>query len=156
VRALTNGYAPPSIVDQPIGLFGFLNLYNELTTPVLSLTYYTNVTTFDNVTTNGFLANKTIGTLTNSVAGYYRITIDLTSIGAASQHIEGCVLTNKVDSELIGFQKQFSNTQTRKAAQSATGIMYLPALTQVSFGIKSTNDTTALTIFKANLTIGTP
>lgn len=158
VTAPTNGFAPatPSLVSTPIGLFGFLNLYTEVSSAVMSLTQYTNIVSFNNVTTNGFNASPSTGNLTNTVPGFYRITINLTAMGSANQHIEGCVLTNRVDSELIGFQKQFSNTQVRKAAQSATGIMYLPANTQVSFGLKSTNITDAVTIYKANLTIGTP
>lgn len=156
VVAQVNAGSTTAAVNQPIGMFGFLNLFTQVNSAVMSLTFYTNIISFNNVTTNGFYANPAIGVLTNAVAGYYRISIDLTALGASNQHIEGCVLTNSVDSELIGFQKQYSNTQVRKAAQSATGIMYLPALTRVSFGIKSTNDTTAIVIAKANLTIGTP
>jgi len=151
-------YVNAGKVQQPIGQFGFLNQYIQSSSAVLAAAgaHYTNVVGYNNITLNGFTGSTNTGTLTNTYAGYYRITCDLTSLGAANQHIEGCVLTNRVDGELVGFQKQFSNTQERKAAQSASGIFYLPALTEISFGIKSTNDTTAITIYKANLTIGTP
>jgi hypothetical protein len=156
----TNGVAlvRAGTVQQPVGLFGFLNQYIQSSSAVLAAAgaHYTNVAGYNNITLNGFTGSTNTGILTNTYAGYYRITCDLTSLGAASQHVEGCILTNGVDSELIGWQKQYSSSNNRKAPQSATGYIYLPALTRISFGIKSTNDTTAITIYKANLTIGTP
>jgi hypothetical protein len=144
---------------NPVGEFGFMNRYNQTNTPTLILTTYTNLLAtsgYERTFTNGFQTALATGYLTNTIAGFYRAALDVTALGAANQHLELCVLTNNVDSDLVGAQDQFSNTQVRKKSIGASGIVYLPALTGVSIGIKSTNDTTAVLIFKANLTIGTP
>lgn len=138
---------------SPIGYFGALRQGYQSNSVTLSLTVYTNVVSWDSRATNGFIASATTGYLTNIYAGWYEAAIDLSGVGAASQYIEGCVLTNDVDNEHIGFKKQYSNTQPRSAGEFASSIIYLPAYTGISFAIKSTNDTTALVIQKAHFTV---
>ena len=145
--------APFPAVLQPISMFGTLRMTktNLVTTPVGG-TYY-NVTNWSGYIANGFTANTTLGFVTNSVAGYYRIIADLSFIGANAELYEVCVLTNMVDSELISSKKQFS-TPGRYDCVPVSGRMYLYANTAISLAVKSAADTTQITVHRASLDVG--
>ena len=145
--------APFPATLQPIGMFGTLRMEatNLVATPVGG-TYY-NVANWGGYIAHGFTANTTLGFLTNSVAGYYRIMADISFIGANGELYEVCVLTNMVDSEFVSSKKQFT-TPGRYDCIPVSGRMYLYPNTAVSLAVKSTTDTGQITVHRASLDVG--
>ena len=143
-------------VPIPQGAFGSVTLTNNLWPPVGIMTTagYTNAEgwTFQTAT-NLFYVEAATGSLVPTYSGFYRISISLCALGAANQIIEGCVLTNMVDPERIGFKKQFSVSQPRLDSHSACGIMFINAGHKVSFALKS-DLTNAVVVSKAEFAIG--
>ena len=154
VYAGVQANAVAAAMNNPLGFFGTLRMTttNALALPV-DATYY-NVTNWNNAITNQFGAALSTGYLTNTVAGYYRLSATISFIGAASELYEVCVLTNGVDSEMISSKKQFSTGTPRYDAVPVTGRMYLPANTAISLAVKNTADNTDLTIHRACLDVG--
>ena len=140
--------------NTPLHAFGTLRMSATNTLSMAGGASYTNVNNWGNALTNAFGANTTAGYLTNTLAGYYRIDGVISFIGAASELYEVCVLTNLVDSEMVSSKKQFSTGTARYDAVPVHGRMYLPANTAVSLAVKSSGDTTSLTIHRACLDIG--
>jgi hypothetical protein len=125
---------------------------NTLSLPV-DVTYY-NVTNWTGAITNGFGAAVATGYLTNTLAGYYRLSATISFIGTANELYEVCILTNNVDSEMVSSKKQFASSNPRYDAVPVMGRLYLPANTAISLAIKNTADNTPLTIHRACLDVG--
>jgi hypothetical protein len=137
---------------QPIACYGALmmNTTNILATGGA----YTNVQNYNVAATNQFTRSLTTGYLTNQIAGYYRVTVNMSFLGAASETYELCHMTNGVDSELISTKGSFDNPP-RLRSQTAAGIIYLPANTASSMSVKNTTAGN-IAIHRASLVIGTP
>lgn len=152
----TNGIAPPPTVVQPIGLFGSMMLSGTTNTVTIGSagTYYT-LTNYGTVRTNGFGANKATGFLTNTVAGYYRITVYASMIGGASDTMEGEVFLNETGREEIALFGSY-DAPARVRTMSSTGILYIPANTGISFRLNNRSDTDNISVWRAAITVGTP
>lgn len=139
--------------NQPIACYGamMMPLTNIL---AVGPTAYTNVNGYSVLNTNWFACNTNTGTISNVFAGYYRITIDLSALAGNNETLEGCLLTNGVDSECISFYKQY-DAAARWDSFSRTGTLYLPANCQCSLGIKTTTAGN-IAIRRAGINIGTP
>lgn len=118
---------------------------------------YTNVagTGFGSMITNGFYGLATQGTLTNLYAGYYRITICMSYLGANSTTYEGAFFTNAVEVERCAF-KNTTDNPARMRTSSKTSTVYIPAGTRCSFKVQDFGSGTSVAIHRASLTIGTP
>lgn len=154
--APTNGVAPPPSVTQPIGLFGsmMLSLATNTVTIGASGTYYT-LTNYSVARTNGFGANLATGFLTNTVAGYYRVTVYASMIGGGSDTLEGETFLNETGREEISLFGSYDNP-ARVRTMSSTGILYIPANTGISFRLNNRSDTDNITVWRAAITVGTP
>lgn len=156
VAAVTNGVAPPSRVLQPIGLFGSMmfSLATNTVTIGSAGTYYA-LTNYSVARTNGFGANLATGFLTNTVAGYYRVTVYASMIGGASDTLEGETFLNETGKEEISLFGSYDNP-ARVRTMSSTGILYIPANTGISFRLNNRSDTDNITVWRAAITVGTP
>jgi hypothetical protein len=154
VSAPTNGVAPPTVVQQPIGLFGSLML---LTT---NYTYgakdvYVILTNYATIRTNGFIADAAKGFLTNTVAGFYRINAYVSIIPGNADTIEGEIHINESGREEISFYGTWDNP-ARIRTISSSGVLYLPANSGVSLRINNRSATNTAVVWRGGLTIGTP
>lgn len=120
---------------------------------------YTNVagTGFTTIVTNGFYGDITgnSAALTNLYAGYYRITVCASALGANNQATEWEVFTNEVACDLIGMKKTY-DAAARMDDLSMTGILYLPASCRTDFRVQDAGTGGSIAIHRASLTIGTP
>lgn len=153
--SVANGSGP-----NPVGCYGAL-MMNATNIVVCAGAngVYTNAsgTGYTTMVTNGFYGatSGVHAALTNLVAGWYRVTISESSLGAASQVLEWEVFTNQVGCDLISFKKAFDNP-ARFDACSATGVIYLPALTRIAFKVQDFGTGSSVAVNRAQLVIGTP
>lgn len=117
-------------------------------------TYYT-LTNYGTVRTNGFGANPATGFLTNTVAGYYRITVYASMISGASDTLEGETFLNETGKEEISLFGSY-DAPARVRTMSSTGILYIPANTGISFRLNNRTDNDNITVWRAAITVGTP
>lgn len=151
-----NGGTSTANAPSPLGFFGSMMLSGTTNTVTIgsSGTYYT-LTNYGTVRTNGFGANKATGFLTNTVAGYYRITVYASMIGGASDTMEGEVFLNETGREEISLFGSYDNPP-RVRTMSSTGILYIPANTGISFRLNNRSDTDNISVWRAAITVGTP
>lgn len=157
--APTNGVAPPSLVYQPIGLFGFMGMSGSTNTVTVgsSGTYYV-VTNFNSFRTNNFVVStgaSTGGYLTNLYAGFYRISYYLSCVSGNSDTLEVEVNVNGTGKEEISGFATYDNP-ARMRVISGGGILYLPANSYVSLQVNNRSSASNVTIWRGGLTIGTP
>lgn len=157
--APTNGVAPPSLVYQPIGLFGFMGMSGSTNTVTVgsSGTYYV-VTNFNSFRTNNFVVSTGAsagGYLTNLYAGFYRISYYLSCVSGNSDTLEVEVNVNGTGKEEISGFATYDNP-ARMRVISGGGILYLPANSYVSLQVNNRSSASNVTIWRGGLTIGTP
>lgn len=157
--APTNGVAPPSLVYQPIGLFGFMGMSGSTNTVTVgsSGTYYV-VTNFNSFRTNNFVVStgaRAGGYLTNLYAGFYRISYYLSCVAGNSDTLEVEVNVNGTGKEEISGFATYDNP-ARMRVISGGGILYLPANSYVSLQVNNRSAASNVTIWRGGLTIGTP
>lgn len=149
---------------NPGGALNQLGVYAELDMTATNIIVcagasevYTNVagTGFGSMITNGFYGLASQGTLTNLYAGYYRITICMSYLGANSTTYEGAFFTNAVEVERCAF-KNTTDNPARMRTSSKTSTVYIPAGTRCSFKVQDFGSGTSVAIHRASLTIGTP
>lgn len=110
------------------------------------------------IVSNGFygaIGAGDVAALTNLYAGWYRVSVCLSYMGANSGAYEAEVFTNLVGCEVISFKDTFANP-ARLRNGSATGIIYLPANCRTSFKIQDFGAGTSVAVHRANIVIGTP
>jgi hypothetical protein len=156
VNAFSNGVAPPTVVKQPIGLFGTLNA--AITNSFVANGVYTTLTNYaggENLT-NGFTAKPgwAGGFLTNQTAGFYRIDFHATMIPGNSDVVELELFFDETGHEETAVFGSYDNP-ARVRTMTSNGIHWLPANTGVSLRVKNSS-ATAVEVWRAGLSIGTP
>lgn len=145
---------------NPVGAYGSLMMNaTNIVVCAGAAGVYTNIsgTNFTTMVTNGFYG-ATAGVsaaLTNLVAGWYRVQIAASYMGANAGSYESEVFTNQVACDLISFKDTF-DTPARLRNGSSVGIIYLPAGTRVSFKIQDGGSGSSIAVHRASLTVGTP
>lgn len=141
------------LTPQPLGLYGSM-MFNTTNYGQAFGATYTNIKGMNIWVTNQFTVNTNTGYITNLIAGYYRCGINVSMLGQNGASYEGCMLTNDVDPETIGFYHTHDNPARYRSA-SGMGIIYLPANTGCSFALKADTAGT-IQIRRGSITIGTP
>lgn len=145
---------------NPVGAYGSLMMNaTNIIVCAGAASVYTNVagTGFTTIVTNGFFGNTAAiaAGLTNLYAGWYRVTICVSALGANNQATEWEIFTNGVACDLIGMKKTF-DAAARMDDLSMTGIVYLPANCGTQFMVQDGGSGGSIAIHRASLTIGTP
>jgi hypothetical protein len=144
-------------VDFPYRAFGALM---SATPSVLNLnplnTHFT-ITNYTTFTGTNFTASKEEGTETNSIAGYYLVSIavSIDSVGNAN-HIHGHVATNGVHVTEIGYETDNTTGGLTTTGGSSAGILYLPAGTRIEQQISNSGSTGFVTNIQATLLVAPP
>lgn len=156
ILAAINGGLSGATDPQPIGLFGSMMLSGTTNTVTVGSagTYYA-LTNYGTVRTNGFGANKATGFLTNTVAGYYRVTVYVSMISGASDTLEAETFLNETGREEISLFGSY-DAPARIRTMSSTGVLYIPANTGISLRLNNRTDNDNITVWRAGLTVGTP
>lgn len=102
-----------------------------------------------------FGLNPTFGTVTNLVAGTYRIFFQASYTGQNSHAYEAGLFTNGVECPLIEFKRTMGSAASIGSA-SASGIISLPANTAIDVRMQDATGTGDATIEKFQFTVGTP
>ena len=147
----------------PVGLFGYMGFQGSQAINVITDGVYVNIVSngvaYNRVLTNGFNYGAVGGFLTNTVAGYYGVTIGATGAGDAG------VLNKEYELELFvnGIAEEyFASSCTASGASTfyrfnTSGTLYLAANSALELRIKeigtSNNDPTLTRYF---LKVGTP
>lgn len=145
---------------NPVGCWGALmnNTSNTVVCPGAA-GVYTNIcgTGFTTIYTNGFYGNVSaiVAGLTNLYAGYYRVDISCSYLGANSSTYEFDVTTNGVICALVEVKNTTDNPARFRSA-SCGGIIYLPANTGVQMMVQDQGNGTTVNVFRSALRIGTP
>lgn len=155
ITAPTNAVAPPVQVLQPIGYFASMMLTNTNTVTIGAGSTYYVLTNFTTLRTNGFVTIGTNGFITNVTAGFYRITCNVSMVGGGSDTVEGALFLDDTRKPEITVFGTFDNP-ARVRTMSATGILYIPASTGISFRLSNNSDTDNISVWRAGVTIGTP
>lgn len=145
---------------NPVGCYGSLMMNaTNIVVCAGAASVYTNVcgTGFTTIVTNGFFGNTAAiaAGLTNLYAGWYRVTISVSALGANNQATEWEIVTNGVACDLVGFKKTY-DAASRMDALSATGTIYLPALCGTQFMVQDGGTGASIAVHRAALNIGTP
>lgn len=156
VVAPTNGIAPPTIVNQPIGLFGSMMMTGVTNTVTVSAqnTYYV-ITNFQTLRTNQFAVNGKTGYITNLVSGYYRIMYYFALVGGNSDTIETEIQVNGTGREEISSFGTYDNP-ARIRTITVNGVLYLPANSYVAVTANNRSGANNITIWRGGFTLGTP
>lgn len=145
---------------NPVGCWGALmnNTSNTVVCPGAA-GVYTNIcgTGFTTMYTNGFYGNVSaiVAGLTNLYAGYYRVDISCSYLGANSSTYEFDVTTNGVICALVEVKNTTDNPARFRSA-SCGGLIYLPANTGVQMMVQDQGNGTTVNVFRSALRIGTP
>lgn len=133
--------------------FGSLMLIgDENLNLAVSGTYY-QVVNYDVLSTNYFASSLANGTLTNLVAGYYKIdiTCSFDGSGGVNDLFESSVFTNTTECATISFHRKTGSADTGSAASS--GIVYLPANCRIDARFQNTSSTGTIVLRHYNLTV---
>ena len=152
----TNGVAPPPSVMQPIVLFGSMMMSTSTNTVTVgsSGTYYV-LTNYQTLRTNGFGANGFTGYLTNTVAGFYRLSYYITAVPGNGNTLESEVQINGIGKEEISCFHTY-DTPARTDALAASGVLYIPAGASIALTLNNRSAASNITVWRAGLTVGTP
>lgn len=142
---------------QPVGCFGSLMMTGtNILTCAGATDVYTNIGGYNVIATNRFIGETNTGTLTNQVAGFYRVTINLSFMGQNSKTYESDLFTNGVACDAVSWKATFDNP-ARIRTHTAAGIVYLPANCQITQAIQCNDGTGGtIAIHRASLVLGTP
>lgn len=149
-----------SVAGNQIGAFGAL-MNNTSNTVVCAggAGVYTNIcgTGFTTITTNGFIGGTQAisAGLTNLNAGYYRVFINASYLGANATTYEFDVVTNGAACTLLEV-KNTTDSPARFRTSSAGGIIYLPANCGVQMMVQDGGGGSTINVFRSSITIGTP
>lgn len=150
---------PAVITNTAAGTWGFLTITNVGTHVTLGgIGAYATVTNWNKAYLNGFTSSTvgtTGGSLTNTIAGWYRVTFTVTLTPGNSDQIEAEIAINGVNSDTIAGHSNTGNP-AKSIEVSGTGVLFLPANTGVSIMIQNVNSTTVSSFDHAQLVIGTP
>lgn len=138
--------------NTPIGLFGCMTM--DITNSYVANGVYSTVTNFSHVRTNGFISNPATGYLTNTVAGYYKISYYIAAVPGNGDMLEGEININGVGREEISMFGSYDNP-ARIRTISSSGIMFLPANSYTCFQLKNTS-ASAISVWRGGITISTP
>lgn len=155
ITAPTNAVAPPAQVLQPIGYFASMMLTNTNTVTIGAGSTYYVLTNFTTLRTNGFVTIGTNGFITNVTAGFYRITCNVSMVGGGSDTLEGALFLDETRKPEITVFGTYDNP-ARIRTMSASGILYMPAATGLSFRLNNNSGANNITVWRAGVTIGTP
>jgi hypothetical protein len=116
-----------------------------------------NITGFDYISTNGFTYGSATSSLTNTYAGTYGITIaaSVSGITGGNDTFEVALMTNGVEVTQIHFIRRMG-AGGDVGSGAATGVIFLPAGTQIQMGVHNLSDADDPTFRKAALRIGAP
>ena len=113
------------------------------------------MTSFDEGYANGFTYDLAAGTMTNSVAGYYKFGIHLSGISLDSSAMSyGDLFVNGVRTRGISFASQFEAVPRTKDLV-ALGVTYLQANSTIDFRIQSSG-ASGISVARAQYTVGAP
>lgn len=117
---------------------------------------YQAITNFTIARTNQFGANLATGTLTNLIAGFYRIGIHLSAVSVdAGAVIEGELFLNGIQRDEVSFLSTFDPGTPRLKGVSAMGILYITNNTPITFQVKSSG-AGGVNVYRSQMVIGTP
>lgn len=136
-------------------VFGCMALTNSGQHLLLTVNTYHTITNYHYSAANGFDFNKVNGTMTNTLAGYYRVGLSVSATNTANDQVECDFATNDVPTDIIAAHWSTFNTSGKGVNGSASGIIYLPSNTRCSLQIKNVNSTT-MDFSHCQFTIGTP
>jgi hypothetical protein len=155
VRVPTNGAV--ASMSSPIGLFGCLSMTTTNTVDCANSSY-TNIATagaYTEILTNGFFGTVSAGSLTNLVAGYYKVACNVSFLAGAAKETELEIFVNETGQEKLAAFDTCPNP-AKAHTLHVGGIVYLPAGSGVTARLKNVTDTTDIAVWRANLSIGTP
>lgn len=142
-------------VTVPLHDWAFLSISNAGTYVTLTGTsVYATITNWNVIVTNGFTGSAARGVLTNSEAGWYRVSFSVSSQPTANDQIEADITLNGTNMDLIAAHTAAFGS-AKQVNMGASGIEYLPIGTQISLKIQNLNSTT-LAIAHAQLVVGSP
>ena len=153
----TNGlYSYVGTRKQPLHSFASLMLVGDENLNLASSGTYYQITNYDAIVTNYFSGVATNGVLTNTIAGYYKVstTCSFDGSGGVNDLFECAVFTNTVECTLVAWHRKTGSQDTGSAG--ATGIIYLPANTRVDARIQNTAASGTIVLRHFNLTVTTP
>lgn len=152
-----NGGIAPANSVSPLGAWGFMSLTNSQNINVLVSGTYYNIINFNYAYTNSFGASMTGGYLTNTIAGWYRIALNVSCIAPSpSDSMDADVTINDVVDERIASHTTAPSGAGKYVSMSASGVLYLSAGTRISIGITDTSATGNIGVLHAQLSVGTP
>ena len=162
-----NGTAVASVLTNipsgyyPVSQFGYMAFFGTNAVACSDVTVYTNFASaldYNRILTNGFTGDMAEGFLTNSIAGYYTVTIGCTIVPAADNNadeIEIALFVNGVEQQhitgILTLLTGVSNTLI------ASGLAYLPAGSWLDARVRNKIDATcSLDVRRLIFNIGTP
>ena len=126
---------------------------SEVTNVVATSTNYGRLSNWVDLVSVNFTGNTNSGILTNTLAGYYPISIGASFSGegnAIGTNYEGAVFTNDVETSIHWAR---NTTSTSMGDANRSGTLYLPAGTAVDYRVRQTSGSGNMTIGHASLNI---
>lgn len=151
----TNGVAPPSIVLQPVGMFGSITMSTTNNTYGAQNAYVV-LTNYTACRTNGFYCNLATGYMTNQYAGFYPLFVTISILPGNGDTIEGEFFFNDTEHEEFAIFGTWDNPARVRTITAAGGVHYIPANTGISFRVNNRSGTNTASIWRASVTVGTP
>lgn len=137
-------------------LWGFISITNDVVLTMPNGTYLivSNYTTAWNSfgMTADAGAGVGVGSITNDIAGWYRVAFHVSLIGANNVAIEGEIFVNGVPNDYVAFEETMGAAAAIGNA-SAVGIVYLPAKARTDIRLRNNGGTANITVQRAQLTI---
>lgn len=155
--ATNNGIAGALNHTTPLHTWGFLSLTNAQNINISVAGTYHPITNYNRIYTNEFRGTITGGNLTNTLAGWYRITLNVScSAPTANDSMDADLMVNGTITEEIASHVTAPAGAGKFVNLAATGIQWLPANTKLQIGITDTTGTGNISVTHAMLTVGSP
>lgn len=137
--------------------YGFLSLSQTQLIAISVAGTYVPITHFDLFTGSNFVGDTAKGSLTNNVAGFYRISLNASlQAPTSNDSVEIDVLINGAQNEAIASHTTSPSVASRAMSASCQGILFLPAGTLIEIGVTDASATGNITVIHAQITVDQP